>query len=117
MAETKLFVMLTSKLNRTPPMGEPNATDIPAAAAADRTSRFRAIYISDHAEYCAIGTYTFIAVDVRKEFHEKICATACDMHERTFLAKPHSRCNRKALNSQYSWILHPLEKVLPIPMT
>jgi hypothetical protein len=26
-------------------MGDPNATDIPAAAAADRTSRFRAVQI------------------------------------------------------------------------
>lgn len=32
----------TSKLNRTPPMGAPKATEIPAAAAADRTSRFLA---------------------------------------------------------------------------
>lgn len=33
----------TSKLKRTPPMGAPNATDIPAAAAAERTSRLRAV--------------------------------------------------------------------------
>lgn len=32
----------TSRLNKTPPMGEPKATDMPEAAAADRTSRFRA---------------------------------------------------------------------------
>jgi hypothetical protein len=33
---------LTSRLNRTPPIGEPNATEMPAAAAAESTSRFRA---------------------------------------------------------------------------
>jgi len=33
----------TSRLKRTPPIGEPNATEIPAAAAADSASRFRAI--------------------------------------------------------------------------
>ena len=35
-------VVLTSRLNSTPPIGEPNATEIPAAAAAERTSRLRA---------------------------------------------------------------------------
>lgn len=34
--------ILTSRLNKTPPMGEPKATDIPEAAAAERTSLFRA---------------------------------------------------------------------------
>lgn len=33
---------LTSRLNNTPPIGEPKATDIPEAAAAERTSLFRA---------------------------------------------------------------------------
>ncbi len=33
---------LTSRLNNTPPIGDPKATEIPAAAAADKTSRFRA---------------------------------------------------------------------------
>lgn len=32
----------TSRLKSTPPMGDPKATDIPAAAAAESTSRFRA---------------------------------------------------------------------------
>lgn len=32
----------TSRLNKTPPIGEPKATDIPDAAAADMISRFRA---------------------------------------------------------------------------
>lgn len=36
----------TSRLNKTPPMGAPNATDIPAAAAAESTSRFLAIILS-----------------------------------------------------------------------
>lgn len=34
--------MHTSRLKRTPPMGAPKATEIPAAAAAERTSRFLA---------------------------------------------------------------------------
>ena len=33
---------ITSRLNNTPPIGAPKATDMPAAAAADSTSRFRA---------------------------------------------------------------------------
>jgi hypothetical protein len=36
----------TSRLNRTPPMGAPKATEMPAAAAADNTSRFLAIKLS-----------------------------------------------------------------------
>lgn len=40
------MALLTSRLNRTPPIGDPKATDIPAAAAADRTSRFRAMKFS-----------------------------------------------------------------------
>lgn len=39
----KVFsLMLTSRLNKTPPIGEPKATDIPEAAAADKTSLLRA---------------------------------------------------------------------------
>lgn len=34
--------VITSKLNNTPPIGDPNATDMPAAAAAESTSRFLA---------------------------------------------------------------------------
>lgn len=34
----------TSRLNNTPPMGEPKATEMPDAAAAERTSRFRACH-------------------------------------------------------------------------
>lgn len=36
----------TSKLKSTPPIGAPNATEIPAAAAADNISRFLAAYQS-----------------------------------------------------------------------
>ena len=45
---------ITSKLNSTPPIGEPKATDIPDAAAAERTSLLRArtssTYISSNSE-------------------------------------------------------------------
>jgi hypothetical protein len=37
---------LTSRENNTPPMGDPKATEMPEAAAADRTSRFRAAGVS-----------------------------------------------------------------------
>jgi len=37
MKQLGVFVLTSSKLNRTPPIGAPKATDTPAAAAADRT--------------------------------------------------------------------------------
>lgn len=37
------MTIITSRLNKTPPIGDPKATDIPAAAAAERTSRLRAV--------------------------------------------------------------------------
>jgi hypothetical protein len=37
-----LATLTSSKLKRTPPMGAPNATETPAAAAADKISRFLA---------------------------------------------------------------------------
>src|SRR4051812_41728570 len=40
----------TSKLKSTPPMGAPNATEIPAAAAAESTSRFRATSLAEYEE-------------------------------------------------------------------
>lgn len=40
-------LLLTSRLNKTPPMGEPKATDMPEAAAAEKTSLFRATYTQD----------------------------------------------------------------------
>lgn len=43
----------TSRLNKTPPIGDPKATDIPAAAAAERTSRLRAVSPSGSVIYFA----------------------------------------------------------------
>jgi len=37
MKQLRVFLPTSSKLNRTPPMGAPKATDTPAAAAADKT--------------------------------------------------------------------------------
>ncbi len=59
----------TSRLNKTPPIGDPKATDIPAAAAAESTSRFRAITVSNHREVYFLS-HTFIAINVIEEFHE-----------------------------------------------
>lgn len=50
----------TSRLNSTPPMGDPNATDIPAAAAAERTSLFRAVEVlelGDKDKSCLYGDH------------------------------------------------------------
>ena len=44
-------------------MGDPNATDIPAAAAAERTSRFRATKVS-RAQRRQNKSYTFISINV-----------------------------------------------------
>jgi len=37
MRQLEVILLTSSKLNRTPPIGAPKATDTPAAAAADRT--------------------------------------------------------------------------------
>ena len=86
----------TSKLNKTPPMGDPKATDIPAAAAAESTSRFRARPVSIN-WVVQLPSRTFIAVNAVKEFHEKVRTATRHMDEWPFLTKPHTRCNGKTL--------------------
>jgi hypothetical protein len=62
---------LTSRLNSTPPIGDPKATEMPAAAAADNTSRFRAVTCQTSRETTrAHSNYTFIAIDISKQLHE-----------------------------------------------
>lgn len=39
------YLVTSSKLKRTPPMGAPKATDTPAAAAADKISLFLASFL------------------------------------------------------------------------
>ena len=75
---------VTSKLNKTPPMGEPKATEIPAAAAADRTSRFLAkdssvdVFMSLSYEV----SLTFVGGEVSKELHQEVGATTSNMNKR-----------------------------------
>ena len=47
-------------------MGDPNATEIPAAAAAERTSRFLAIISLDVASVIEKDRLTFVAIDIAK---------------------------------------------------
>jgi hypothetical protein len=77
-------------------MGDPNATDMPAAAAAESTSRFRAITVSIN-WVVQLPSHTFIAINVIEEFHEKVRTATRYMDEWPFLTKPHARCNRKTL--------------------
>jgi len=62
-------------------MGEPKATDMPAAAAAERTSLLRAgnlsVQMSNEKEGCRL---TFITANICEKLHEKIGATACYMY-------------------------------------
>lgn len=60
-------------------MGEPKATDIPDAAAADRTSRFRAIEFSYVVGDQGVFGLTFVIVDIRKQLDEQIGTAACYM--------------------------------------
>lgn len=98
--EWKLVPSLTSRLNRTPPMGDPNATEMPEAAAADKTSRFRAGQ-SQIFRYrlWRSPARTFIVIDIAEQFHQKICTTACYMHQRTLLAEPHPWGNCETLKT------------------
>jgi hypothetical protein len=85
-------VLLTSKLKRTPPIGEPKATEIPAAAAAENTSRFRAIHQLANigrAERLAGRLPTLVLVDVLEGLDKHVRNAACDMHQGAFLPQPH----------------------------
>ena len=90
-------------------MGEPKATDIPDAAAAERTSLLRARTVSVlSSELPQTGQLTLILVDVGKEFDEEIGAAAGDVHKRTLFAQPHARSDSKTLSksaetSHHTW--------------
>lgn len=75
----------TSKLKSTPPMGAPNATEMPAAAAADKTSRFLAAIVSMRTDKLN-GELTFVVTQVLKWPHDNISTAACDMNKRAFFA-------------------------------
>ena len=81
-------------------MGEPKATDMPEAAAADRTSLFRAAAVSLKSYLLAdeTGRHTFIIVDARKQLRKDIGATTRNMDQGPFLAQPHARRNSEDLS-------------------
>lgn len=83
----------TSKLNNTPPIGAPKATEIPAAAAADKASRFIARYVKYWNEIKAITNLTFISIQIVERFHYNVRTTTSDMDQRTFFANPHTGRN------------------------
>ena len=65
-------------------MGEPKATEMPAAAAADRTSRFLAMDTLVHG--CMSMRHetslTFVGGEVSKELHKEVGATTSNMNKR-----------------------------------
>lgn len=67
-------------------MGDPKATETPEAAAADRTSRFRATNVSQEFPTASRSLLTFIVIDVAKQFRKDVCATAGDMNQRAFFS-------------------------------
>lgn len=77
-------------------MGAPKATDIPAAAAAEKTSRFLARW-GQWGTYLIDGVHTFISIDITEELHEKIGGTAGYMYQGALFSKPKTRCNCETL--------------------
>ena len=83
-------------------MGEPKATDIPDAAAADRISRFRATEVLSCGitdEYDLGLCLTFVVIDVREELYENVGAAAGHVNQRALLSQPHTRCDSETLRS------------------
>lgn len=66
-------------------MGEPKATDMPAAAAAENTSRLRAKRFSYGLTKRA-ACITFIVVHGAEQLHEQIRRAASNMDQGSFLA-------------------------------
>lgn len=97
MRMSKCSTRLTSRLNSTPPIGEPKATEMPDAAAAENISLLRAMkhevsnQASKQAGKCARARSTFILVDIAKQLDEQVRTAAGNMDKGTFLSKPHSR--------------------------
>lgn len=83
-----VYASLTSRLNSTPPIGDPKATDIPAAAAAERTSRFRAVGRISKSRFRSWYLLTFVAVEVVERFHEEVRTATRHMYQWALLSKP-----------------------------
>jgi hypothetical protein len=75
-------------------MGEPKATDMPEAAAAERTSLLRAILAS----VCLVpdemdmrrGKLTLVVIDIGEQLDEEVRTAARYVNQRTLLSEPHS---------------------------
>jgi hypothetical protein len=81
-------------------MGEPNATEMPEAAAADSTSLFRAEQVLRMALTLMFQTKmkrTFIVVDGAEQLDEDIGTAAGNVNEGSLLAQPHARCDGEDL--------------------
>ncbi len=72
-------------------MGDPKATEMPEAAAADRTSLLRAMEPGQprgtmEGEWKSNGRRTFVVINVREELSEKIRTATCNMNQRSLLS-------------------------------
>lgn len=80
-------------------MGEPKATDMPAAAAAESTSRFLATS-GEHERRILSHIQlepTFILVQGVKKFHYQVCAATCNVNQGSLFAEPEPRSDSQAL--------------------
>lgn len=71
-------------------MGEPKATEMPDAAAAESTSLFRAGKVSHLSISKDMAKPTFIIINAGKQLDEQVRAAARNVDQRTFLAQPHA---------------------------
>lgn len=103
-------ISLTSRLKSTPPIGDPKATEIPEAAAAESTSRFRAINgLTEMLERILSFSklrLTFIVIDIGKQLDKHVCAATCYMHQGAFFSQPHSRRHGKNLRKVSKLSIH-----------
>lgn len=88
---------------------------MPAAAAADSTSRFRASFIRER-NIGIESKHTFITINIAKKFHKQVCAATCNMNKWSFFSKPHPRRNSETL-SESVVVLNQNHTILPIQVT
>lgn len=89
---------------------------MPAAAAAEKTSRFRAGESQPKSDDTPGVLPTFVLADVLKRLGEQVGNAAGNMYKRPLLTKPHTRTNREALRyaGQSSSLLE-VKLNLPVP--
>lgn len=89
----------TSIENKTPPMGDPNATATPAALAAVTISR---ILPDKRQKSVLLGKKRALTLTTRKLFEwpcNEVSDTACSMYGGTFFPNRKARCNDQGLSS------------------